>query len=634
MAVGVEPCRTSDVPAASIALPLVIGSLAAVATVMTVHGIRVLLPDGAWWQAIWSPDPLNIRQVIFHYSYLPRLVVSLLAGAMLALAGVVFQQVLRNPLAEPATLGVSSGAYLAMTFATLWWPALVEWSPEAVAFAGAGAALLLVFALAAGQRFSPLALILAGLVVGLFCGTVTAVLTLFHREALTSVFLWGSGSLTQNDWSGVSYLLPRFLLGAIIAALLLRPLGLLALGDGGARSLGLSLGLFRVVALLLAVTLSAFVVSAVGMIGFVGLAAPALTRLAGARRLGQRAIWAPLFGAALLCCADQGVQAVSSPSREWPTGIVTAFIGAPLLLWMLPRLRSAAGMSPSTASASVPRLAAPWPVIGSGALALALVAYLALTVGQSSGGWRWLSGSELDALLPLRLPRLAAAASAGAMLAVAGTLMQRLTGNAMASPEVLGISAGASLGVIVLAFAADTPDRAMQTGGAATGAFAALAIMLSLGRKASFSPERMLLAGVALTTVFGALVAMLLASGDPRMSMLLSWMAGSTYRTTGRDAIVACAVTAMLLPAMPLAARWLDILPLGETTARELGVDVARSRLAILIATAILTGAATLIVGPLSFVGLMAPHMARMAGFRLALPQLAGSAVLGALIMV
>jgi iron complex transport system permease protein len=169
---------------------------------------------------------------------------------------------------------------------------------------------------------------------------------------------------------------------------------------------------------------------------------------------------------------------------------------------------------------------------------------------------------------------------------------------------------------------------------AAIGALAALIAMLGVGRRAAFAPERMLLTGIAVSTAFGALVAILLASGDPRMGMLLSWMAGSTYRVGAPEALVALALTSALLPLLPLFARCLEILPLGESSSRALGLGLGMSRFRLLLAAAVLTGAATLVVGPLSFVGLMAPHMARMMGLQRPMAQLYGSAVLGAFIMV
>ncbi len=118
------------------------------------------------------------------------------------------------------------------------------------------------------------------------------------------------------------------------------------------------------------------------------------------------------------------------------------------------------------------------------------------------------------------------------------------------------------------------------------------------------------------------------------MGMLLSWLAGSTYQISGEEALLSCTIAAVLLGVTPLLSRWLDILPLGAVAARAVGLNVAATRLAVMLVAALMTSAATLVVGPLTFVGLMAPHMARMMGAQRALHQVALAATIGALLMI
>jgi ABC-type Fe3+-siderophore transport system permease subunit len=160
-----------------------------------------------------------------------------------------------------------------------------------------------------------------------------------------------------------------------------------------------------------------------------------------------------------------------------------------------------------------------------------------------------------------------------------------------------------------------------------------LVIMLVSGRR-GFSPERMLLAGIALSTAFTTLITLLLASGDPRMGGLLTWISGSTYAVTSEQAWRTAAIAAVLIIMTPLCRRWLKILPLGGVTAKAVGIALTPTRLLILLLAAIMTAIATLTVGPLSFVGLMAPHMARMMGFRRAVPQWLMATLIGGLLMV
>ncbi|HCK7718203.1 TPA: iron chelate uptake ABC transporter family permease subunit, partial [Salmonella enterica] len=188
---------------------------------LTWVNFSVALPRSQWQQAIWSPDIDIIEQMIFHYSLLPRLAISLLVGAGLGLVGVLFQQVLRNPLAEPTTLGVATGAQLGITVTTLWAiPGAL--ATQFAALTGACIVGALVFGVAWGKRLSPVTLILAGLVVSLYCGAINQLLVIFHHDQLQSMFLWSTGTLTQTDWSGVQRLWPQLLGGVMLTLLLLR----------------------------------------------------------------------------------------------------------------------------------------------------------------------------------------------------------------------------------------------------------------------------------------------------------------------------------------------------------------------------------------------------------------------------
>lgn len=172
-----------------------------------------------------------------------------------------------------------------------------------------------MFGVAWGKRMSPVTLILAGLVLGLYCGAVNSLLALFHYDQLQGMFLWGTGALNQQDWSAVQFLLPRLLVAGLLAALLLRPLTLLGLDDGVARNLGLGLSMARFCTLGLAIIFSAMLVSAVGVIGFIGLFAPLMAKMLGARRLAHRMMLAPLLGALLLWLTDQVMLGVTQVWR-------------------------------------------------------------------------------------------------------------------------------------------------------------------------------------------------------------------------------------------------------------------------------------------------------------------------------
>tara|TARA_R110000822_G_scaffold49716_29_gene130429 strand:- start:2599 stop:4578 length:1980 start_codon:yes stop_codon:yes gene_type:complete len=605
-------------------------ALLALGLLLALLDLRQELAPAQWWQALWAPDADNLDQLLMHYSWLPRLFVALLCGAALGLAGLLMQQVLRNPLASPTTLGVANGAQLALALATLYAPGLLV-AREWVALVGGGLSMVLVYALARRRGMSPLSLILAGMVLSLYLGALNVMLMMLQPQGLTSLFIWSAGSLSQNSWDSVQFLLPRLLLVGVLVAWLIRPLSLLELEEAGARSLGLSLDRVRLGGLALAVFLTACVVSVVGLIGFIGLAAPAICRLMGARTLRQRLIWTPLLGAALLWLADLGIQQLSGQQDDMlPTGAVTALLGAPLLLWLLPRMRLGGGRPQLHSAMVLSTPARPLKLLWIGGLLFALVA-LALWFGRGADGWQWILDPQV---VQWRTPRVLAAAGAGLMLALAGTLLQRLTGNPLASPEIMGISAGAAMALMGMVFLWPGAPLAVRLVLGCLGALVTLLIIMGFARRQSFSPERLLLVGIAISSLFDAVQMLVLSMNDPRGQSLLGWLAGSTYHVQLPTSIMALVIAAVLLLfCLPLG-RWLTLLPLGEDTPRSLGVPLARARLSIMLLAALLTAAATLLVGPLSFIGLMAPHLARLLGFNQARTQLLAAGLLGAGVMV
>ncbi|NLS18618.1 Fe(3+)-hydroxamate ABC transporter permease FhuB [Rhizobium sp. P40RR-XXII] len=588
-----------------------------------------LLPLHDWWQVAINPDLNSYAQVLVHDSVLPRFLIALVAGGALGLSGIIFQQVLRTPLADPSTLGVSAGAYLALAFATLWAPALAASARELVALIGGLAACALVFLIAWPHRLSPVSLILAGLVITFVCGAVSAAVSLSYGMGMTGLFVWASGSLTQNDWAAVSRLLPYTLCACLGAAFLVRPLELLSLNDERARSLGLPLFHVRLLSIILAVLLAAFTVSAVGVIGVVGFAAPFIARAAGARRLQPRMIASVAIGAILLLAADEALQQAARFVREIPAGAATGLLGAPLIVIFLKRLSVVETPASPIAEKRIHR---PLLYLATTAVMLLALIWVSLSLGPSLNGWSFVSPSQMQSLLIWRLPRLAAAAAAGILFALSGTIIQRMTSNPMASPEVIGVSTGAALGILLLVLLAPSFTPISQLGAAAAGAIVSLVAVLLMGYRSRYNPDHVLLFGIAINTAFTALIAILLGTGLPKIFGVLQWMVGSTYSTTPMQATIAVAVAAVALVITPLFTRWLDLLPLGEASSKGLGLSTSISRAALLLFSAISASAATLLIGPLSFVGLMAPHIARTLGFQRALPQMIAAALAGAAI--
>ena len=614
--------------------------LGAPAVVLTLFVLAGLL---AWHQL--SPDFSRLfvqqsgydpRRLLLIYSTLPRIATALLAGAALSLSGSLLQQVLRNPLASPSTLGISAGANLALVAVMLAFPALQGLSRDAVALFGSAAAAAVVFLIGARRGFSPLALVLAGLIVGVWSGALAAILVLMNDRYLSGLFVWGAGSLAQQSWTIPLSLLPKIAILSVAALLMVRPMALMELGDSGASGLGLSVKRTRIVAVCIAIALAAIVTSAVGVIGFIGLIAPRIAQLAGARQMKGQLIWSPLIGAGLLLLTDEALVLLSGASSTFlPTGAITALLGAPLLLLMLPRLKTAQRSAPSPSQNANRTSREPRVILLASIPALLLLLIGAIFFGRApDGSWTLLAYLHWPDVLPYRLPRITGAFAAGAMLGVVGTILQRLSGNEMASPEVLGISAGATLGVTAALFLLPAPGMAAQLGFGGLGAFAVLIAIFLFGIRSGFAPERVLLTGIALGAMLDAFISVLAAGGDPRAMILMQWMSGSTYLIETSKAISATMAAISGLALAFLARRWLDLLPLGAQATQAIGIRVDFARACLFVLAAAMTAAATLVVGPLSFIGLMGPHLARELGLRRAAPQLAGAALAGGNLMV
>jgi iron complex transport system permease protein len=340
-----------------------------------------------------------------------------------------------------------------------------------------------------------------------------------------------------------------------------------------------------------------------------------------------------IIGALLLLLTDAILQRLTGMTSEFiPTGAVVAVLGSPLLLVLLPQLKTMVSPPSFSSGRIAPSMQLPviWTVIG----ACVLFATVAALVGRGTGGeWNLLSLNGWHLAAQWRWPRLTAAASAGALLGVAGLILQRLTGNPMASPEVLGISAGAILATALSLFAFGIGSGFSASIAATIGGFLVLGLILVLGRRSNFSPERVLLAGIALNALIDAIVGVLSATGDPRAIILLGWMSGSTSQAGPGEAVLAGVAALLLIGTATWTGRWLAILPLGAPHAIALGVPLRRARFTLLLLAAALTAVATPIIGPLTFVGLMAPHIVASIGIRKPVPAVFGAAFSGATIM-
>ncbi|MET8694082.1 iron ABC transporter permease [Streptomyces bauhiniae] len=276
---------------------------------------------------------------------MPRVVMSLLVGAVLATSGALMQGVFGNPLAEPGVVGVSSGAAVGAAFVIVAGvDVLGQFTVPAAAFAAGLASVLAVYLLSrSGGRTEVVTLVLTGIAVNAVAGAGLAFCMFFGSQtARDQIVFWQLGSLNGSRWAYVVSALPFAVVGLTGAWLLARRLDLLALGDRAARHLGVDVERLRVTAIVLIAVMVAAAVAFSGVIGFVGLVVPHLIRMAIGP--GHRAlIPASMLGGAVLLALADVVARTAVAYADLPIGMLTALVGGPFFFWLLRNTRARAG---------------------------------------------------------------------------------------------------------------------------------------------------------------------------------------------------------------------------------------------------------------------------------------------------
>lgn len=302
--------------------------------------LRILLHRLPWIGQLVTKDWGVASEQIIMQVRLPRVLLGLLVGAALAIAGAAFQGVLRNPLADPFTLGVSSGS--AVGAATLiffgWQFSLIGvFSLPVVAFLTGMVTLWIVMWLARENGKIPIeGLILSGVVMQSFLGAIVSFLTAMSNKTVNEILYWTMGSLSLRGWSYTTILFPYLVLGALFLWSQARSLNLLALGERHAAHSGLHVERTKLWVLLVATLLTAAAVSVSGVIGFVGLVVPHMLRLIVGPDYRLIIPLSALGGGIFMMWSDLAARSLLAPT-EIPLGIVTAFVGAPFFAYLLYR---------------------------------------------------------------------------------------------------------------------------------------------------------------------------------------------------------------------------------------------------------------------------------------------------------
>ncbi|ARC87542.1 iron ABC transporter permease [Rhodovulum sp. MB263] len=287
------------------------------------------------------------RVVLFEIR-LPRLAMGALVGAALAVSGAVMQGLFRNPLADPALVGISAGAGLGAISAIVLGgllPAAIAgalgyYLVPLAAFAGAWAMTLLLYGIATRRgRTSIATMLLGGIALGALAGALSGILVYMADDAqLRDLTFWQLGSLAGATWTKLAAAAPLMILALVAAPMLGRGLNGLALGEAAAAHVGIPVQRLKTVAVLTVAGATGAAVAVSGGIGFVGIVVPHLLRLATGPDHRPLLVNAALLGAALLIGADMIARSLIAPA-ELPIGIVTAILGGPVFLWILLRRR-------------------------------------------------------------------------------------------------------------------------------------------------------------------------------------------------------------------------------------------------------------------------------------------------------
>ncbi len=294
----------------------------------------VTIPWRTIVNALWH-DHTGAQEMIVWNIRFPRNLIGALVGANLAVAGAILQAVMKNPLADPGIIGVSSGAGLAGVVMLILYPAHEYWVTP-IAFLGAMGAALFVYALAWKNGIRPTRIILAGVAVSAFLGSGISALLVFYGDRVQGALLWMVGGLSARSWPQLMTLYPYTALGILLALFGAKQLNVLALGDETARSLGMPVERVRFGMMAVASLMAAAAVSIAGLIGFVGLVVPHMVRLLIGSDYRFLLPASALGGALIMVLSDTFGRVAFSPI-EIPVGIIMAFFGAPFFLYLLRR---------------------------------------------------------------------------------------------------------------------------------------------------------------------------------------------------------------------------------------------------------------------------------------------------------
>lgn len=296
---------------------------------------QVSFTVGEVFQGILSTEDTLARRIVWEIRF-PRILIGMIVGVCLAVAGAMLQGIMQNPLADPGVIGITSGAGIMAVLVMVVFPGYILYLPIA-AFTGAFVAAMIVYVLSVKKGgTSPMRIVLVGVAVNAICGAGTNMLMILFSDRVQSVLPWLAGGLMGVGWVQLENIIYYVIVAVVLAIFGIKHIRIMRLGDEMARLLGHNVERSRLFLIVVSTLLAGLAVSVAGLVGFVGLVVPHIIRL----MIGgdyKYLIPASAFGGALLVLfADTIARSAFNPT-EIPVGILLAFIGGPYFLYLIHR---------------------------------------------------------------------------------------------------------------------------------------------------------------------------------------------------------------------------------------------------------------------------------------------------------
>lgn len=568
-------------------------------------------------------DQENLFSFVFVNYNLSRFFMCLLCGFLLAFSSLILRIVMQNPLASDTTLGVAPSSSFAILIATLFFPDFLNISKVLMGFLGAFLILFLMFIFMLKKHLNSTSIILLGLIGGMVFGALNSLVILFYPEESKSFLLFNSGYFTQNGFKDVVELFCYSSIALISLYFFIPYLKILNLGDELASSVGQNIFYVKFFALCLSAYFITLVVSFVGVISFLGLFASIFVEFFKIKNTRKEFLFCGFFGFFLLFGVDLFLQILQiTKGIELPTGGVLALLGSPLLIFAVFKMLKE---NFSDDDIYIFSYFKEKYIILDLILLVLMLFFLNLYFDFSTLSFKNMS----DEILVLRSNRLVILLLCGVLLALVGFILQRLSFNPMASPEMLGINSGASLGVL---FALYFSLEYVQIF-AIIGALSVLCFLFFLSFKFNINMQKIILMGIAIMFFTDALGKIFLASGDFKAYAFLAYTQAGLINIDENLSLFLLIYTSIFLLALYILYPSLKIFSLGENCALSVGVDVIKIRIIFFVLSAFACALSALCIGPFSFVGLLAPHIMKLLGIKKLYNQLFVAALLGICLM-